>query len=224
MGGNVIVVNLGLIYFAKSREEIAIAIAHELSHNILNHTETVMKGRAEWLASDEYKKSLNNVLNSKYERFTRLKKIYEGFTFSRSKHQRYREADADSLAIILLKKSKIPFNAAFFLRLDSADMQYKQPLKKPLKDYFAAYNLPVETLWTQKRSKGLSSRNYSFSDTTGIEDSLKTHPDCIDRYKKTVSLSDKNAVQTPIPASIREKATKMLIWNIYNNMDLTACL
>jgi hypothetical protein len=224
IGGNVLAVNLGLIYFAKSREEIALAIAHELSHNILNHAENAMKGQAEWLTSAEYKNSLNSVLKSKYERLTRLKRIYEGYTFNRSKHQRYRESNADSLAIILLKKSKIHFDAAFFLQLDSADIQYKQPLKKTLKDYFAAYNLPVEALWTQKRSKGLSSRNYNFKDTTGVEDSLKTHPDCIERYKRTVALSDKNIVQRPIPANIKEKTTKMLIWNIYSNMDLTACL
>jgi len=224
IGGNVIAVNLGLISFAKSREEIALVIAHELSHNILNHAENAMKGRAEWLTSDEYKNSLNNVLHSKYERLTRLRKIYEDYTFSRSRHQRYHEVEADSLAIVLLKKSKIPFNAAFFLRLDSADNQYQQPLEKSLKDYFAAYDLSVEDKWTQRRSKGLSSRNYSFKDTTGVEDSLKTHPECIERYKKTATLSDKSIIQTPVPATVKEKTTKMLIWNIYDNMDLTACL
>ena len=224
IGGNVVAVNLGLIYFAKSREEIALAIAHELSHNILNHADNAIKGQAEWLTSAEYKKSLDNVLNSKYERLTRLKKVFEGYTFTRSKHQRYHELDADSLAVILLKRSRIGFDAGFFMRLDSADIQYKKPLKKPLNDYFAAYKLPVEAMWTQKRTKGLSSRNYNFKDTSAVEDSLKTHPDCIERYKKTLALSDKNITLTPIPASIREKTTKMLIWNIYINMDLTACL
>src|SRR5579872_517276 len=179
-GGNVLSVNLGLIDFSKSREEIALVIAHELSHNILDHAENAMKGRAEWLTSDEYKNSLNKVLDSKYERYTRLQKILQGYTFSRSKHQRYHESEADSLAIVLLKKSNIHFTANFFLRLDSADMEYQWHLKKPLKNYFTAYNLPVEDMWMQKRSKGLSSRNYNFKDTTGVEDSLKTHPDCVE--------------------------------------------
>jgi predicted Zn-dependent protease len=106
LGGNVIAVNLGLIDFAQSREELSLAIAHEMSHNILNHVENVMKEQAEWLTSDEYKQSLNAVLDSKYERFTRLKKVFENYSFDRSRHQRYHEADADSLAIILLKNSK----------------------------------------------------------------------------------------------------------------------
>jgi hypothetical protein len=158
--------------------------------NILDHTNGVMKERAEWLTSDEYKQSLNAVLDSKYERFTRLKKVVENYSFDRSRHQRYHETDADSLAVILMKNSKIPFKANFFLRLDSADLQYKQPLQYPLKDYFTAYNLPFEESWTQQRTKGLSTRNYSFKDTSTIRDSLKTHPDCPERYKKTLSFSD----------------------------------
>jgi hypothetical protein len=224
IGGNIIAVNLGLIDFAQSREEIAFVLAHELSHNILNHIENMMKERAEWLTSDDYKNSLNAVLDSKYERFSRLKKILEGYSFNRSKHQRYHESDADSLAIVLLQKSKIPFDAGFFLRLDSADLQYKHPLKNPLKDYFTAYNLPFEDAWAQRRTKGLSTRNYSFRDTTGLEDSLKTHPDCIERYNKTKALTTPGITLTAIPPAIKAKATKMLIWNIFDNMGLTACL
>src|SRR6476620_718476 len=59
LGGNIISVNLGLISFSQSREELALAIAHELSHNVLQHAENAMKQRAEWLSSDEYKNSLN---------------------------------------------------------------------------------------------------------------------------------------------------------------------
>jgi hypothetical protein len=223
LGSNVIVVNLGLIDFAQCREEMALAIAHELSHNILNHVENLMRERAEWLTSDAYKQSLNSVLDSKYERLTRLRKVLETYSFDRNRHQRYHENDADSLAVILLKKSKIPFDAKFFLRLDSADLQYELSLAHPLKDYFTAYNLPFEESWTQQRSKGLSTRNYSFKDNSPLQDSLKTHPDCPERYRKTLPFSD-DTKPTPIPATVKEKTEKMLIWNIYDNMNLAACL
>jgi Zn-dependent protease with chaperone function len=225
VGGNIIAVNLGLISFSQSREELALAIAHELSHNVLNHSENAMKQRAEMLTSDEYKKSLNAVLDSKYERVTRLRKVLENYSFNRSKHQRYHESDADSLAIMLLKKANIAFNAAYFLRLDSADTQYKQALKKPVREYFTSYSVPFEEAWTQKRSKGLSTRNYNFKDTTArLQDSLKTHPDCKERYEKTLAQSTGGAKTTAIPAMVKEKAAKMLIWNMYNNMNLTPCL
>jgi hypothetical protein len=225
MGGNMIAVNLGLISFSQSREEIAFVIAHELSHNILNHADRAMKEQAEWVTSEEYQKSLNEVLSDKYERFTRLKKLFEGYTFNRNRHHRYHESDADSLAIVLLKNSHISFDAKLFLRLDSTDREYRQPLQQPVKAYFQNYNLPFEESWTQKRTKGLSSKNYNFrNDTTGIADSLKTHPDCAVRYATTLKLSDANGQVTPIPAAIKEKANRIILWNLFDNGNLTACL
>jgi hypothetical protein len=224
LGGNIISVNLGLISFSQSREELALAIAHELSHNILEHAENAMKQRAEWLTSDEYKNSMNDILDSKYERLTRLKKVLETYSFARNRHQRYKESEADSLAIILLKKSDIAFNAQFFLRLDSADSPYKQALSKPVKDYFEGYGLSFEDGWTVKRSKGLSTRNYNFSNETTLQDSLKTHPDCKLRYEKTMALTTAGAKYTAIPASVKENTNKMIIWNMFSNSNLTACL
>lgn len=224
IGGNMIAVNTGLISFARSREEVALVIAHELSHNVLEHADMAMKGKAEWLTSEDYKNSLNAILDSKYERLTRLKKIFENYSFNRSRHNRYHESDADSLALVLLKNSHIDFNAAYFLRLDSADIQYKTPLKAPLKDYFTPYNISIVEAWTQRRSKGLSTRSYNFRDTSDIADSLKTHPDCTERYNKTKDLSSVNMKETPVPPNIKDKANKILIWNIFDNQGLTACL
>lgn len=223
-GNNIIAVNLGLISFVQSREELALAIAHELSHNILGHAENAMKQRAELLTSDDYKKSLDAVLDSKYERLSRLKKILADYSFSRSKHLRYHEGDADSLAILLLKKAHISFDARFFLRLDSVDIQYQQPLKSKIRDYFAAYNPSIEESWMQKRSRGLSTRNYSFKDTVFLADSLKTHPDCRDRYERTSKLTDQRIKLTPISPAIHEISTRMMLWNMFNNMSLTPCL
>jgi Zn-dependent protease with chaperone function len=224
LGGNIIAVNLGLVSFVRSREELALAIAHELSHNVLTHPENAMQQRAELLTSDEYKKSLNAVLDSKYERLSRLKKILADYSFSRSKHQRYHEGEADSLAILLLKKANISFDAGFFLRLDSADIQYRQPLKNRIKDYFVAYSPTIEDNWTIKRSRGLSTRSYNFKDTSSIADSLRTHPDCEERYERTKKLSDVTRKLTPVPAVIYERTTRMMLWNMFNNMSLTPCL
>jgi hypothetical protein len=224
VGGNLLAVNLGIIAFSTSREELALAIAHEMSHNILHHVENAMYQKAEWLSSDEYNQSLHAVLDSKYERLSRLKKVLEGYTFSRSRHQRYHESEADSLAVVLLKKSNIAFQASYFLRLDSADLEYQHPLKHSLSAFFTAYHLPYEDAWTQRRSHGLSTRTYSFSDTSKLADSLKTHPDCIVRFEKTRSLTTTNAHLTPIPAAIQDKANKMLLWNLYSGVNLTPCL
>jgi len=224
VGKNVIVVNAGLVDFCQTREELALAIAHELSHNILDHVDNAMKEKAEWLNSKEYQQKLKGILDSKYERYSRLMKIAENYSFSRNRHNRYHESSADSLAIILLKNSNLAFNASYFLRLDSADVVYHQPLKNPLKSYFDAYNLPFQPEWTVKRTRGLSSHSYNFRDTTTIDDSLKTHPDCVVRYQNTASQTTVNGVYTPIPASVKKLSNKILLWNMFDDLRLTACL
>jgi Zn-dependent protease with chaperone function len=224
IGGNIVFVNLGMISFVRTREELALIVAHEMSHNILHHAENAMSQRAEWLTSDEYRQSLNAVLDSKYERYSRLNKVLDGFAFSRNRHQRYKESDADSLAVILLKRSNIAFQAEYFLRLDSSDLEYQQPLQHPLSAFFTAYHLPFDETWTQRRSHGLSTHAYSFSENTTLDDSLKTHPDCPDRYLKTKSQSTANPHLTPIPGSIHERANKMLLWDLYTNLNLVPCL
>ncbi|PZF74630.1 M48 family metalloprotease [Taibaiella soli] len=224
VGNNIIAVNLGLIVYAHTREEIAFAIAHELAHNILNHVDNIIRQRAEWLTSQAYKDSLNAVLDSKYGRLSRLKKVYETYSFSRSRHQRYRESEADSLALVLLKRCNVSFDASLFLHLDSSDMQFKQPLKQPLKNYFTAYNVAFDESWTQRRSRGLSTKAYNFKDTTSIEDSLKTHPDCEQRYEATRAQTMPNGNFTPVDPAVRMLANKMMLWNLYNNENYTYVL
>ncbi|MGN6418524.1 MAG: M48 family metalloprotease [Pseudobacter sp.] len=224
IGKNVFVLNLGLINFCETREELALAMAHELSHNILSHADNSIKSQAEMLTSDEYKDSLNAILKSKYERFSKLKKIMQTYSFDRRKHQRYHEEDADSLAIVLLKNANLAFDARFFQRLDSSDTEYHQPLKQEISQYFAKYELNIEDSWTQKRSRGLSTRNYNFKDSSVNRDSLKTHPDCEQRYLANRSKSDLGRKLTPIPASIKQRTNKFLIWYLFNNEALTACI
>jgi len=74
------------------------------------------------------------------------------------------------------KKAISLSNAGFFLHLDSADAEYQQHLKQPLKTYFTAISYPSKTTGPLKRTHGLSTRNYNFSDTSTLEDSLKTTP------------------------------------------------
>ncbi|CAN5827901.1 hypothetical protein BH11BAC3_BH11BAC3_14910 [soil metagenome] len=224
LGNNVIAVNLGLICYAQNREELALVIAHELAHNILGHSEMAMKLKAELLTSDDFKESLNDVLNSKYGRLTRLKEILKGYSFSRSKHSRYKESEADSLAVVMLKKSMINFDANNFLRLDSSDNEYRSPLLHEAKSYFTSFNFPVEDQWFIKKSKGLSTRSYNFSKGEDLTDSLKTHPDCVERFNLTKGQSTIGASFTPLPVSLKETAEKMIVWNLYDNMNLTPAL
>lgn len=225
LGNNIIAVNLGLLSFVQSREEMALVLAHEMSHNVLQHCENSMKEKAAFLTSEEYINNVNAILESKYERYSRLKKIIEGYSFGSAKHNRYHEGEADSLAVVLLKNAKITFNPAFFLRLDSADLVYKTPLKTEVKTYLQELNFTTDDAWFRKGGKGLSGRKYGFAQEE-INDSLKTHPDCKKRYETLLPQSTFTAAQklTSVPPLLEVTANKTIIWTLFMNGNLTAAM
>jgi hypothetical protein len=223
MGDGILSVNLGLLNFVQSREELALILAHELGHNLMKHSFNAMYARAEWFTSDKYKDLVKSVLDSEYERYTRLKKIVENVKFDRTRHQRYNEKEADSLAVAVIKKANFTFYPSFFLRLDSADLVYRNPLSKPIAQYFNALGADFDSSWTKSKSRGLSVKAYNFSENKAIQDSLKTHPDCIERYNVYKEQANPGQLN-PIPADIKDKVVRGLIWNMFDDRRITACI
>lgn len=224
IGNNIIVVNLGLINFCEYEEELAMVIAHEIGHDVLAHSIGSMKTKAEWLNSPEYKEFIKDLSNDKYNRVTKVVNTFKEYSYNRNKHGRYGESNADSLAALFLLNTKYGFNASYFLRLDSADLEYRTQLKSDLQSYFKSYNVDVNPLLMGKKGKGLSNRQNTFTNTTGINDSLKTHPDCIERFNATKKLSALNPPKTSINQSIKEISVKSMIWNLYRNGNLTSAM
>lgn len=225
-GLNIISVNSGLLEFVNSREELAFILAHEMAHNYLLHADHAIEKSAEWLTSDEYTASLKDIHNAKYEKFSLLKKMAQTYSFDRKRHSRLNESSADSFAVVLLKNANMPFDAKWLLRLDSADAHYKKQLKREIPAYFQDNGIVINPSLLVKKSKGLSTRNYNFKDTssTTIQDSLKTHPDCIHRYEVTKKWDTKNFVEHSIPTSIVNEAKKIIIFDLFNDSNLTACI
>lgn len=220
MGEHIIAINAGLFAVAQSREELAFYIAHELAHDLLKHSDNAMQKRAVLITSDDYIESLKDVMNSKYERYSRLKKVLEGYSFDRRRHSRLNESEADSFAIILLRNSGIPFDATVFLNLDTADNVYKRNLINPAKTHFENLGMTWTPPSVAVRSTGLSAKLLQFKDTTHTEDSLKTHPDCKERYQKTISLSSTAITKTPLPLNVRDQAIHIALLDMFMNRNI----
>ena len=218
IGENVLIVNVGLIDFMKTEEQIYFVLAHELAHDALNHSETSMSDRAEYFTSKEYKEELNKILDSEYERLTRLKNIYKDYSYDRSKHSRYKEADADSMAVILLKNAGIALDPSIFLELDSADMIYTKNLAMPLNKYYEGIGIVVDQELFAKKTRGLSKSSSSkvFGER---DDSLKTHPDCTARFE-TYKDQKSTGELHEIPLSIHDVAKDVWIWNLIESKNL----
>ncbi|RYY50220.1 MAG: peptidase M48 Ste24p, partial [Chitinophagaceae bacterium] len=224
IGENVIVVNIGLLTNVKYRDELALILAHEMSHNYLAHSMQSMKKKAEWLTSEEYKDFIKDLSRDKYNRYNKLVNAFKEYKFSSSKHNRFGESNADSMAVNMLGKAGFAFDAAWFLRLDSVGMEYKTPLKKPIPEYFQTYNVALQSQWLNKKAIGLSSRVGDADFNSNIEDSLKTHPDCKDRYEALKSKTRNPQLAIPIDEKIRILADKNIIWNLYRTNNFTSAL
>lgn len=222
-GEHIISVNAGIILGSQSREELALYIAHEISHDLLNHSQNSMKERAELLNSEEYKSAINNVLNSQYDRYSRLMKVTESFSFDRTRHSRYSEQAADSFAIILVKNSNISFDASSFLNLDTMNNVYEWELKKSIREHLKDFKIDIDDNLFFKKTKGLSSANHNFVDTSSKSDSLKTHPDCKLRYSHNLSRNSSTINKTPIPQNVHDAAFEIAIMNSFVNKNLTSC-
>ena len=222
IGENVIVVNVGLLTNIKYRDELALILAHEMSHNYLKHSMQSMKKKAEWLSSEDYKDFIKDLSKEKYNRYNKLVNAFKDYKFSNSKHNRYGESNADSMAVDIISKAGFSFDAAWFLRLDSVGLEYKTPLKKNIQGYFQAHGITLQSQWLNKKAIGLSSRVGDADFNTSIEDSLKTHPECKERYEAT-KLKTRNAhLAKPLDANIRIMADKNIIWNLYRTNNFTS--
>ena len=222
IGDNVIVVNIGLLTNVKYRDELALILAHEMSHNFLGHSMQSMKKKAEWLSSDEYKDLLKDLSKDKYNRYNKLVNAFKDYKFSSSMHNRFGESNADSMAVDILSNAGFAFDAAWFLRLDSVGLEYKTSLKKSIPEYFQDYGLTIQPQWLNKKAIGLSSRVGDADFNTSIEDSLKTHPDCTERYEVLKSKTRNPHLAKPLDDNIRIMADKNIVWNLYRTNNFTS--
>lgn len=222
IGENVIVVNIGLLTNVKYRDELALILAHEMSHNYLQHSLQSMKKKAEWLTSDDYKEFIKDLTKDKYNRYNKLLNAFKDYKFTNSKHNRFGEANADSMAVDLIRNAGFAFDAAWFLRLDSVGLEYKTPLKKPVAEYFSGYGVTLQNQWLNKKAIGLSSRVGDNDFSTPIDDSLKTHPDCKDRYEAMKGKTTDPQKALLLADNIRILADKNIIWNLYRNNNFTS--
>lgn len=224
LGLNIVIVNLGLLDFVKSKEELSFILAHEIAHNFLDHSTEAMKQYAEWITSEEYENSLKDISNMKYGKLSYLKKISSAIAFDKKRHSRFKETEADSLAVLMLKNAKLPFDASWLLRLDSADIVYKMPLPKDITSFWAEYNLEIDPSLHQKKGGGLSTKAYNFKDTTTLADSLKTHPECKDRFQKNNQFTTANYIANQFSYELKQKIKKAIIWNLFTDASITECM
>jgi hypothetical protein len=100
-----VVVHLGLLSAMKNESQIAAVLCHELAHVKMKHSHQTLKKRFDALYSKEGKRKIKEISRSNEDSYTQAEKYLEELETSRTRHSRYYEAEADSLALMYLMKT-----------------------------------------------------------------------------------------------------------------------
>lgn len=193
MGDGFVVVNLPLLGNLKNEYELAFIICHELAHNLLNHPSDGLLEYAKTQTSHEIKKQTHEIDKNKYNKAENASHFYKKIVYDNRKKHRGVEFQADSLGYILYSNAfagKEAIALKSFSTLDDMDIE-KDSLE--LNDYeklFSSDKQPFKEKWISDDE--ISMYNYDKTLKFWQIDSLKTHPDCIDRANrlKTIFLID----------------------------------
>ena len=227
-GEGTLFVNLGLFLWMDNDDELALVIAHEIAHQLLNHSESKIKQNIDLFSSDEFKQEIKAIKKSTDSKYKRIKALLKDMTVQTSSHSRFKESEADSLGVILIKNAgyNITKAAPVLLKLDSIDNLYTE------NNFYNVSNVFQKSVTTdfafekKKKYNGLSTEVVTMNADAEM-DSIKTHPDCLVRFQtiaKGLNLNNNVNCCTAIDNSLREikeRALVEIIRHEYEHGNLT---
>ncbi|HEY4064836.1 MAG TPA: M48 family metalloprotease [Puia sp.] len=182
IGEGVILFNMGLFQRLDNESEAAWVLCHEISHFLLRHQENGIAKYVATINSEEVQAELHKIKGSEYRKRERLQSLVKGMTFDSRRHSRDHEAQADSMGVELLRNTPYALSGALTalalldkIDADSLNMAVCLPQLFNSKDY------PFQKRWLAKEEGLLG--GHAHIGKEGIEDSLKTHPDCLLRMR-----------------------------------------
>jgi len=228
-GEGTIMVNLGLFLWIDNDDELALVLAHEISHQVLNHLQSQVEKNIATLTSEGFKEELKDIKKSKEGKYERFRKLMKSFSVETGRHSTYKESEADSLAAVLIQHAG--FNnikgSVILLKLDESDAPFTSTALYSLKDFFEKAPVDQSFFVVKRKYNGLSSVTVTMNADKDL-DSIKTHPDCIKRYEAVAGHGSKPEVDCCTSLSImykeyKEKAMLEIVRNLYENNAIGLC-
>lgn len=183
-GENTIVINLSLFKELNNEYELAFIISHEIAHQFLEHVWHGTIRYAENTVSDKVKVATKRIEKLKYHKSQYAGLIYKDFIYQDRKTLRQMENEADSLGFIIYKNA-YPKNAGQAIRaleiLDSIDVDKDSIAEKEYRLWFDSEKQPFKKEWIANNE--LQGYAYENNSKFWQTDSLKTHPDCVERIR-----------------------------------------
>src|SRR5258708_23428866 len=103
---------MGLFDRLANESEAAFVLCHEISHYILHHQENSMSKYVTTINSEEVQDRLRKIKGSQYHKHDQVESLVKGLTFDSRRHSRDHEAQADSMAVVLMRPTRYDPNCA----------------------------------------------------------------------------------------------------------------
>jgi hypothetical protein len=228
-GEGTIMVNLGLFLWIDNDDELALVLAHEMSHQVLDHLQSQMEKNIATLTSEGFKEELKDIKKSKEGRYERFRKLMKNLSVETGRHSTYKESEADSLAAVLIQHAG--FNkingSVILLKLDNSDAVFTSQTLYSLKDFFEKAPIDQSFFVVKRKYNGLSSATVTMNADMDL-DSVKTHPDCIKRYEAVAGQGPRPTLNCCTSLSsmykeYKEKAMLEIVRNLYENNAIGLC-
>lgn len=211
---NMLVFHMGCFYYTQNEGQLASIMAHELAHNILNHSEDSWIERISMSKSKESSRELSKIKRQKYSQRNSLVDLYKGRLYDESKQSRKYEYEADSLGYLLLKEAG--YNSVDYISMLELSLDYDtlRPQGLELNIYEKYFDLPSQPFkqeWLKQES--FSEYKYKAKSVAGIDkDSIATHPKLVDRIERLYAIYPelKDREQKPSESTDNYKAIQAL--------------
>lgn len=228
-GEGTIMVNLGLFLWIDNDDELALVLAHEMSHQVLNHFQSQVEKNIAALTSEGFTEELKDIKKSKEGKYERFRKLMKSFSVETGRHSTYKESEADSLAAVLVQHAG--FNktngSVILLKLDSSDAVFTSPALYSLKNFLEKTPADHSFFVVKRKYNGLSSATVTMS-ADKDDDSVKTHPGCIKRYEAIAGTGPRPTVNcctsiSSLYKDYKEKAMLEIVRNLYETNAIGLC-
>lgn len=181
-GEGMIIFNMGLFSKLENESQFAFVLCHELAHFYLNHMDKGIEDYVNKINSSEFQKQLKAINKMEYGKRKEFESLKQGMVFNSRRHGRYHESMADSLGLVFLANTRFDITESLssLAMLDHIDSDSLN-METALKNLFNFPEYPFKDKWL-KKEEGLLGGHFK-QEKNELEDSLKTHPDCLKRIE-----------------------------------------
>ncbi len=224
--GGTIVLNIGLFRYFSNEDQLLSVICHELGHYILRHPENSALKKAELSVSRSLRGEVKTIAKEKKKQNQQAFGILKNILYSQGASRRAAEQQADSIGYTLFRKissQRTEFvNAMYFLK----DFDSLPNIAIEVADYRRLFDLPEQAFkdsWMEMED--YSRYNYDFYESRINEDSIKSHPEMVNRIEKlkkdfeilnSVEQYTTNSDTTTVYHDLKNLARQEVIHNYYN--------